>query len=154
MVKDSQNADGKSYKIRFGSYKPNVKKRFNKAPTEGLFHVIFDYNAANKDKNTFGENLKKLRQYIATSAAIKYGVPGVAKTVRTLVAPTFKNPTAPTKDKETKLYDKLEKETYFHDRSAVKAQKAQWEENNQKVYNLFLSHCTPNMETKLQGMET
>ena len=68
--------------------------------------------------------------------------------------PTFKDPTAPTEDKETKLYDELEKKTYFCDCSAVKAQKAQWEENNQKVYNLFLSHCTPNMETKLQGMET
>ena len=122
MAKDSQNADGKSYKKRFGSYKANVKKGF-RAPTEGLSHVIFDYNAANKDKNTFMENVKKLSQYIATSAAIKYGAPGVAKAVRTLIVPTFKDPSPPTKDKTTKLYDELEKETYFRDHSAVKAQK-------------------------------
>ena len=26
--------------------------------------------------------------------------------------------------------------------------------NHQVVYNLFLSHCSPEMETKLQGMKT
>ena len=26
--------------------------------------------------------------------------------------------------------------------------------NNQVVYNLFLSHCNPEMETELQGMKT
>ena len=32
-------------------------------------------------------------------------------------------------------------------------QKNTWTNNNQLVYNLFLSHCTPEMDTNLQGME-
>jgi len=32
--------------------------------------------------------------------------------------------------------------------------KATWASNNQIIFNLFLSHCSPEMETKLQGMKT
>ena len=32
--------------------------------------------------------------------------------------------------------------------------KATWASNNQVIFNLFLSHCSPEMETKLQGMKT
>ena len=66
-------------------------------------HVIFDYNVANKDKNMFMENVKKLSQHIATSAVIKYGAPGVAKAVRKLVAPKFNDPPPPTGNANTRL---------------------------------------------------
>ena len=36
----------------------------------------------------------------------------------------------------------------------VDQNKKTWTTNNQVVYNLFMSHCTPEIETKLQGMET
>ena len=35
----------------------------------------------------------------------------------------------------------------------IEQNKNTWTTNNQVVYNLFLFYCTPEMETKLQGME-
>ena len=35
----------------------------------------------------------------------------------------------------------------------VEQNKNTWTKNNQVVYNLFLSHFNPEMETNLQGME-
>ena len=36
----------------------------------------------------------------------------------------------------------------------VKKMKATWASDNQVIFNLFISHCSPKMETKLQGMKT
>ena len=38
--------------------------------------------------------------------------------------------------------------------SLINQNKKTWTTNNQVMYSLFLSHCTPGIETKLQGMET
>ena len=35
----------------------------------------------------------------------------------------------------------------------TKRMKATWASNNQVIFNLFISHCSPEMETKLQGMK-
>ena len=36
----------------------------------------------------------------------------------------------------------------------TKRMKAMWASNNQVIFNLFISHCSPEMETKLQGLKT
>ena len=36
----------------------------------------------------------------------------------------------------------------------TKKMKALWASNNQVIFNLFISNCPPEMETKLQGMKT
>ena len=116
-------------------------------------HVIFDYIFSNNNKNVFVENVKKLIQNIAVSGEIRYDAPKVAYKVRTLTALLFEIPENPEKDYKCR-YVKLELRGYFAKAKEAEQNKKTWTKKNQVVYNLFLSHCTPEMGTKLQGMET
>ena len=73
-------------------------------------------------------------------------------TVRTLTATVFEVPENPEKDFGCS-YNKLELREYLAKSKEVE-KKNTCRNNNQVVYNIYLSHCTPEMETKPQGMET
>ena len=68
--------------------------------------------------------------------------------VRTLTAPMFTNPTKP-EEQADGGYGELEKAVYMNELKEVKKMKATWASNNQVIFNLFFSHCSPEMETKL-----
>jgi len=71
-----------------------------------------------------------------------------ARVVRTLNATTFDAPVKP--EKQTGGgYNKLENEVYMNELKETKKMKATWASNNQIVFNLFLSHFSFEMETKL-----
>ena len=146
---DGRSAD--AAKKAFNSFRPG-KKGF-KAPTEGLQYVVFNYTSSNNNKNVFVESVKKLSHHIAVSGSIRYEAPTAARAVRTLTAPTFENPAKPEKQ-EDGGYNELEKDVSMNELKEVKKMKATWASNNQVIFNLFLSHCSPEMETKLQGMKT
>ena len=145
---DGRSAD--ATKKASNNFRPS--RRGFKAPTEGLQHVIFNYTNNNSNKNVFVENVKKLSHHIAVSGSIRYEAPTAARAVWTLTAPTFESPTKPEKQADGG-YDKLEKDVYMNELKEVKKMKATWASNNQVIFNLFISHCSPEMETKLQGMK-
>ena len=146
---DGRGAD--ATKKAFSSFRPG-KKGF-KAPTEGLQYVVFNYTNNNNNKNVFVESVKKLSHHIAVSGSIRYEAPTAARAVRTMTAPTFDQPTKPEKQADG-AYDELEKDVYMNELKEVKKLQATWASNNQIIFNLFISHCSPEMETKLQGMKT
>ena len=150
MVK-SNDLSAKAAKKASNSFRSG-KKGFQ-APTEGLQYVVFNYTSSNNNKNVFVENVKKLSHHIAVSGGIRYEAPTAARAVRTLTAPTFESPTKPEKQADG-TYDELEKDVYMNELKEVKRMKATWASNNQVIFNLFISHCSPEMETKLQGMRT
>ena len=125
------------------------KKGFN-APIEGLQYVVFNYISSNNNRNIFVKSVKKLSHHIAVSGSIRYEAPTTARAVRTLTAPTFEDQVKPEKQAEGG-YAELEKEVYMNELKEVKKMKAMWASNNQVIFNLFISHCSPEMETKLQG---
>ena len=86
--------------------------------------------------------MKKLSHHIAVSGSIRYKAPTAARAVRTLTAPTFEAPAKPEKQSEGG-YDKLEKEVYMNELKEMKKMKATWASNNQVIFNLFISHCSP-----------
>ena len=88
-----------------------------------------------------------------TQAATKTRMFCGARAVRTLTVPTFENPAKPEKQADGG-YDELEKEVYMNELKEMKKMKATWASNNQVIFNLFVSHCSPEIETKLQGMKT
>ena len=133
-------------------YFRGAKKQF-KAPTDGYEDVVFDYSPGASGKNKFVENVKKLSQHIAASGKIRHEAPTAALAVRSIKAPVYSDPTKPTKGEDGR-YDDLEKDVYLSEKKEVAKLRATWENNNQIIFNLFLSHCTPEMETKLQGMDS
>jgi len=146
---DGHSAD--ATKKAFSSFRPG-KKGFE-APTEGLQYGVFNYTSSNNNKNVFVESAKKLRHHIAISESIRYGALTAVRAVRTLTAPTFEFLAKPEKQAEGG-YDELEKKVYMNELKEMKKMKATWPSNNQVIFNLFISHCSPKMETKLQGMKT
>jgi len=101
----------------------------------------------------FFESVKKLSHHIAVSGISRYEALTAARAVRTLTAPTFDTLVKP--DKITGGgYDELDKEVYMNELKEMKKMKATWVSNDQIIFNLFSSHCSPEMETKLQGMKT
>ena len=98
------------------------------------------------------ENVKKLIYHIVISGPIRHEKPTVEYTVRTLTASEFDAPLKPENYYEGG-YKELELREYLDKSKEVDQNENTWTTNNQEVYNLFLYHCTPEIENKLEGMK-
>ena len=130
--------------------KNNYTKTTFTAPTTGLEDVVFDYGTGCKP-GEFKNNVDHLAEYLATH--LKYEGPTLAKAIKSRKVPVFEAPKDLTKDEEDKMTRRALKEYDTSYETAHKG-KTNWKNNNEIAFSKFLSHCTPSMRGKLQGMET
>ena len=121
------------------------KQKIFKAPTQGLESVIFDYGVKGCNPTIFNKNNKKLLEYVG--ANYKVDGPMAAQALCNLKAPIIDSLASPSNkgDDVVLLNWKLNFE-------AAHKKWLAWTENNQKLFNLYLSHCMQAMKTKLKAL--
>ena len=128
-----------------------------KAPTAGYETAVFGYGSG-ATPDTFNKTHQRLTKYVGAGNLDKHGGPEAAAALRALKPPNFKGqkPKAPkatkTEGEKTKEVPYLKQKQYEHDCDEYFKAKSAWNKNNKKIFNLYLSHCSPAMETKLQSM--
>jgi hypothetical protein len=88
-----------------------------------------------------------LTKYIGAGNLDKKGGPDAAKALRKFQVPVFPPPKV-RKDES----DAVSAVFYENDLKQYVEDKSTWIRVNKKIYNLMLTHCTPEMEMKLQSM--
>jgi hypothetical protein len=89
-----------------------------------------------------------LTKYIGAGNLDKKGGPDAAKALRKFSAPGF-DPPEIRKDESTEVA----KVFYENDLKQYVEDKSTWVRVNKKIFNLMSTHCTPEMEMKLQSMK-
>ena len=115
-----------------------------KPPTSELTDVRFDYGTRMKTGD-FKRSVSQLAGVVAMG--LKHGIKDVVKACNTGEVPIFVQPADPATDATPTVHAafKYKIDKYFK-------QVAQWEENNNRIYNRFHLHSSPSMETKLESM--
>ena len=110
-----------------------------------LEFVIFDYGVKGCNPTVFNKNNKNLLKYVGAN----YKVDGsmAAQALCNLKAPIIDSPVSPSNKGDNAVIFKLK----LNFEAAHKEWLA-WTENNQKLFNLYSSHCMQAMETKLKGL--
>ena len=121
------------------------KQEIFKAPTLGLESVIFDYGVKGCIPTVFNINNDKLLRHVG--ANYKVDGPMAAQALCNLKAPIIDSPASPSNknDGVTSFEWKLNFE-------AAHKKWLAWTENNQKLFNLYSSHCTQTMKIMLKGL--
>ena len=122
-----------------------------KAPTPGLENDYFDWNNYASKTVKHIKSIEKLANHVGTN----FGTYAAAATVavRKREAPTFREPTKPKLEEggDRDIFE-MERGVWRDDYKVYSKAKRAWEnENNPRLYNLFLSHCTPEMVSNLKG---
>ena len=122
-----------------------------KAPTVGLEDVVFDYGAG-MHPGDFQGNVKKLAEHMA--GAMKRLGPLASKSIKTQTAPVFVEPEDPEIGEDGKEVKASKKEVmrFQHKYEKYLRNNSDWEESNGKVFEKFISHCTPAIKTKLKSL--
>jgi hypothetical protein len=130
--------------------KPNItpKTASFSAPTSGLEDVIFDYGPSMK-QGRFKTNVEPLVEFM--SSDLKRGRPATTRAIKNRTAPTFTLPKVLTRDEEAQL-SSMEIRVKAHEYEEIYREKQQWKHNSSVTFSKFLSHSTPSMRAKLQGM--
>merc|ERR1712155_130846 len=132
-----------------------------RGPTPGLKDVIFGYEAQPRSNpETFKKNSERLALHIGTT--FKKQASEAANMLRTLKKGKEGRPKKPKRavlgdegyvDEDTAKEDFKVAELLWPEKVKKWGQRQEdREENVGRIYNLVLSHCTPEMETKLKGM--
>jgi len=130
--------------------KPNITPKTTSfsAPTSGLEDVIFDYGPSMK-QGRFKTNVELLAEFM--SSDLKKGGPATTRAIKNRKAPTFTLPKVLTRDEEAKL-STMEIRVKSHEYEEIYRDQQQWKHNNSVTFSKYLSHSTPSMRAKLQGM--
>ena len=125
---------------------PKAKQKW-KAATPGLETAVFGYGSA-YTPDTFMKAYSSLTKYIGAGNLDKKGGPDAAKALRKFQEPVFSPP------KERKDESDAVKAVFLeNDLKQYVEDKSTWVRVNKKIYNLMLTHCTPEMEMKLQSIK-
>ena len=122
-----------------------------KAPTPGLELEYFDWSTSQSKTVRYIRAIEKLANHVGTNFG-DYAA-AAAAAVRDRQAPVFREPEKPKlkKNGDRDEYE-IKREIWRDDYKEYAKAKRAWENINcQRLYNLFLSHCTPEMVTKLKG---
>ena len=115
-------------------------QRTFKAPTPGLEHRIFDWNNSKTKAVKFQEKFETIAAYVG--ANYDPGGAEAAAAIRKRVPPEFEKPETPTKDSKP-----WEMDIWRDEHKEYMKQFRAWKNvNNKKLFNLFSSHCTPEMK--------
>ena len=119
-----------------------------KAPTPGYEKPTFDWNNSKTKAVRFQENFDDLATYVG--ANYDTGAAEAAAAICSREPPTFEEPTRPTGDSQS-----WEVDIWRDEYKEYKKQERAWNNvNNKKLFDLFLSHCTPEMKQNLKGWVT
>ena len=121
-----------------------TKQKYS-APTSGLEHVVFDFGTT-KNAADFTKHRAELAKHVAVT--FKYGGPIAAKAIEEMDAPVYEAPEDIPSDAPF-----MRIHTWKSDFDDFKRNERTWEENNGKMFNLLLQHCSPELESKLESMD-
>ena len=150
MANDEKKADGTTGNSQRPKPPQDSSSKF-KAPTPGYEDVTFDVSTSRSASAaaTFENKVDGLASYVAILCSKTDGA-DAALALRTLTAPKYEDPGDLDESKAT-FRQKKDFEAKY---SAYERGTANWTRNNKIVYNLFWSHCTDAMKTKLAACDT
>ena len=122
-----------------------------KAPTPNHENDYFDWSSYGSKTVKHLKTIEKLANYIGTNFGTYASTAAAA--VRSREAPVFTEPVKPKQEDgaDRDLYE-MEKDAWRDEFKEYRKAKRAWEnENNPRIYNLLISHCTPEMVSKLKG---
>ena len=124
----------------------NFKKKETtiKAPTVGLKTIVFSSRKP-KDYAAVIKSNKALSRYIGVNFKVRR--PMSTRGILSVTDPDLKLPED--LNNTTGKVALLEWKTEFN---TISKNKLTWEENHQKLFDLYLQHCTPDMRSKLKLM--
>ena len=86
------------------------------------------------------------------SSDLKKGGLATTRAIKNRIAPTFTLPKVLTREEEAEL-SSMEIRVKAHEYEEIYREKQQWKNNNSVTFSKFLSHWTPSMRAKLQGIK-
>ena len=135
------------------------------APTAGLQKVLFSFGST-KDASKFITIKSKLARHVGIQPW--HGALVTLMTMEDMAEPILNPHIRPMLDKLVTKIDgstetitraesssefKIEVDDYLADNKFYRTKKEKWEENRPRIYNLFLQHCPPKLETRLTSQE-